>query len=112
MPGEIDRLYSYTRYDQLGRITEVGQIRNAQDSLEVNQSLTRNAVDLGNWFDSLEAYRGQITNTVYDLPYKTFVQDYNNLILVQRNLRNRVSYVWYSDTASASYNTAILLILP
>ena len=103
---EENRLYSYTKYDQLGRITEVGQVRNAQSQVSINQTLTRNNVELQDWFTTLEDYRGQITNTVYDIPYETFVQQYEKQLIVQRNLRNRVSYVWYTDTASASYNTA------
>jgi len=66
------RVSSYTEYDDLGRISEVGQFQKYY------------------WNGSAWIYRGksQITHTVYDEPYTPI----NGLYLTQSNLRNRVSY--------------------
>ncbi|HEY1201920.1 MAG TPA: hypothetical protein VGE79_13100, partial [Niastella sp.] len=100
-------LFSYTRYDALGRITEVGQVKDPAGS-QLNDNLTRNETALINWFTGLAGYRGQVTNTIYDLPYTGFGNVSSRLIVQQKNLRNRVSYMSYSDSpgVSAAYNTA------
>lgn len=100
-------LFSYTRYDALDRITEVGQVKDPAGS-QVNDNLTRNETALNNWFTGLVGYRGQVTNTIYDLPYTGFGNVSSRLIAQQKNLRNRVSYMSYSDSpgVSAAYNTA------
>ena len=105
-PTEENRLYSYTKYDQLGRIAEVGQIKNIEVSEPVNQLLTRDQIGLDDWLYNRTLYRGQITQTHYDEKYAGFAGQEANTLL-QRNLRNRVSYTSYTDTAAlAGYQSA------
>ncbi|HTE13351.1 MAG TPA: deaminase domain-containing protein, partial [Chitinophagaceae bacterium] len=79
--------YSYTKYDLLGRINEVGQISGNVTLL--NDSITRRANLLNNWFTTNNTKREQITSTYYD-------QATINLgVYMTQNkatLRNRVSY--------------------
>jgi RHS repeat-associated protein len=98
---EDNRLYSYTEYDSLGRITEVGQMSNTGANGAMTDVVSRNQPLLQNWLAALTSRRGQITNTVYDLPYPGFdgISD-TRLIISQRNLRNRVSYTTLTDTGS------------
>ena len=97
-----NRLYGYTKYDYLGRITEVGQIKDFNGSLMVDHNLTRNAATLESWFTARDLYRGQITSTIYDQPYTLFATTDDRLIVKQNNLRNRVSYTTYADTSGTS----------
>lgn len=97
-----DSLYSYTRYDSLGRITEVGQINNSGHSA-MNNSISRNQQTLEAWLTTLNNKRGQITNTIYDLPYPGFVGLGDpRMVITQRNLRNRVSYTTLTDTGTTN----------
>ncbi len=99
------RFFSYTRYDSLGRITEVGQIRDTSSKL-INDALTRNESMLSTWFTNLVKYRGQVTETVYDAAYLGFGTVEARLIIQQQNLRNRVSYMTYTDSpgVAAGFN--------
>ncbi|MCR6720412.1 MAG: hypothetical protein NVV59_08970 [Chitinophagaceae bacterium] len=96
--------YSYTMYDVLGRITEVGQI----EAEEMSQELTQNPLLLGAWFAENAASREQITSTYYDQKMDALC---DNSILCQTNLRNRVSFTTltdqaaHEDYASATYYT-------
>jgi RHS repeat-associated protein len=83
--------YSYTIYDQLGRIKEVGQ---KQITGMVNQSITQNQTLLENALNG-NGVREQITFTEYDFPY-TPLCDLNptSSVLCQQNLRNRVSHTY------------------
>jgi len=91
---ESDDKYSYTRYDLLGRITEVGQ---KPQSTPMTQDISQNKVSvnaLEDWILNEGGTREQITFTVYDIPYM-YVPNYDAALyplLVQQNLRNRVSY--------------------
>ncbi|OQP68407.1 RHS repeat domain-containing protein [Niastella populi] len=96
---EENRLYSYTKYDSLGRITEVGQVSNQASNGAMTDAVSRNQPVLENWLAALYSRRGQITNTVYDLPYPGFVNFGDpRRVITQRNLRNRVSYTTLTDT--------------
>ncbi len=102
---ETNRQYSYTLYDQLGRITEVGQIANA-GSVAMTDSISRKDTLLNAWLLTSANNKQQITQTVYDIPYSGF-SGYSPLPLVQRNMRNRVSYTSYTlGKNPASYNQA------
>jgi RHS repeat-associated protein len=93
------KLYSYTRYDTLGRITEVGQIKNTTSAF-INDGISRSQGTLNSWFSARSNRRGQITNTVYDIGNSLL-----NAELTPANLRNRVAYTIYTDTATiSSYN--------
>ncbi|MCW3094074.1 MAG: hypothetical protein JWP81_5143 [Ferruginibacter sp.] len=105
---ELNALYSYTRYDYLGRIAEVGQIRNINATEPVTNLLTRNNALTNTWFVNRNNVRGQITTTFYDSKYAGYTGSENSTIW-QRNLRNRVSFTSYTDTANLSgFNTATL----
>jgi RHS repeat-associated protein len=95
----VTSLYSYTKYDYLGRISEVGQIKNTVLADTIKDATSRNPSLLNTWLTSRDSLRGQITQTVYDLPYGLFIGlGADRLIIKQRNLRNRVSYVLYQDS--------------
>ncbi|WP_315823139.1 hypothetical protein [Paraflavitalea speifideaquila] len=81
----LDGKYSYTLYDPLGRITEVGQKPHTTD---MSQTISQDTTALKNWILTSGSTREQITFTVYDQPYVFGTNTY----LYQRNLRNRVSY--------------------
>lgn len=97
--SEINRLYSYTLYDYLGRITEVGQLKNGTSN-PIADSISRDASLLESWIDTSVNTKGQITRTVYDLAYVPFTS--GGAPLIAKNLRNRVAYVLYIDTVNAS----------
>ncbi len=85
---EADGKYSYTIFDELGRIKEVGQKEN---SIAMSQTISEDkhpTISLMNWILTQGGTREQITFTVYDLPHPTGLQP----LLIQQNLRNRVSY--------------------
>ena len=88
--------YSYTLYDPLGRIIEVGQKPNAANSM--TELISRDPVALNNWITS-GAAKEQITSTVYDIPYPGIAMSSGGVSgLYQANLRNRVSYtVFYNS---------------
>lgn len=77
--------YSYTLYDSLGRITEVGELTNST-------AITNSRVDavLSAWINGVASTKEQITQTSYDLAYSPVAPE-----LSQQNLRNRVSYSAY-----------------
>jgi RHS repeat-associated protein len=95
--------YSYTQYDPLGRITEVGEI---SSSASMNNGISRTAAGLGNWFANAYSSRTQITRTVYDVA-NSFL---SGEILTAVNLRNRVSWTALYDSSpeqsSGDYATA------
>jgi YD repeat-containing protein len=85
----LDKKYSYTLYDALGRITEVGQ----KPQTELPPTKTPDL--LQKWLAG-GGLKEQITRTSYDLSY----YDGKNTLkgfLEQRNLRNRVSYSMVFD---------------
>ncbi len=81
--------YSYTRYDALGRIVEVGEI---EDQAGTGPEPHLNAANYpGNW----NATRYEVTRTRYDeplvIPSVYFLQN------IQKNLRGRVASAMYYD---------------
>jgi RHS repeat-associated protein len=96
--------YSYTLYDYLGRIGEVGQVIN--QAAAMTQTISRNATSLNNWIAANASAKEQVTRTFYDnAPDPSLL---NNEIK-PRNLRNRVAYTTLTDgasTALAGYNYA------
>src|SRR5690606_14608061 len=59
-----DGHYSYTLYDDLGRITEVGQ---KPQTTAMTQNISQDETALNNWIIVNGGTREQITATVYDL---------------------------------------------
>jgi RHS repeat-associated protein len=86
--------YSYTKYDDIGRITEVGQLTSGTAMADAT---SRDKGSLDTWLANAAGTAEQITRTVYDQEY-TPVRYY----LVAHNLRNRV-------VRTCLYNTAFLL---
>ncbi|MBI1183057.1 hypothetical protein GC194_02205, partial [bacterium] len=94
-------IYSYTYYDALGRIREVGEIALGYpvdlDSLK----------DIGSYFKArfYSGFRSQITRSCYDAPLSTTVDG-----LMgddgQTYLRNRVAAVYYLTDTTADYSFA------
>jgi RHS repeat-associated protein len=92
-----DVTYSYTLYDSIGRITEVGL---KPQSTAMTQTISQSASSLASWITTGGGTRAQITGTVYD---QHECDTCFPTLMHQNNLRNRVSYVYtkslYSDLA-------------
>jgi len=100
----LEDQYSYTRYDLLGRIVEVGQ---KTQTTAMTQVISQDPEDLETWITTTTGgggIREQLTVTGYDLPYGYELypegvmghEGYMN----QRNLRNRISYSMVKDNAT------------
>jgi RHS repeat-associated protein len=89
----IDGKWSYTLYDDLGRIAEVGQ---KPQTTAMTQTISQDPTALNNWINVNGGTKEQITYTVYDLAYPAGLSYY----LTQQNLRNRVSYVYTKNLAT------------
>lgn len=85
--------YSYTLYDALGRIKEVGQKPQATG---MTQTTSQDDAALLAWINTNGGTREQITFTEYDIAYGTDAANPNGILygvqLNQQNLRNRVSF--------------------
>ncbi len=93
--------YSYTVYDALGRIKEVGQKTNANP---VTQAITQSEAQLNGWLSATGA-KDQITGTVYDDAYTPLqISTTANGGFYQKNLRNKISYMYGKKTESADLN--------
>ncbi|SDF49093.1 RHS repeat-associated core domain-containing protein [Chitinophaga filiformis] len=90
---KADRNYSYTSYDAIGRIVEVGQTNSTN---VITDSISRDPQLLTQWLSAAKGTNTQITRTTYDVPYTPLSQ----LVLSARNLRNRVAW-----TATYNNNT-------
>jgi RHS repeat-associated protein len=86
--------YSYTLYDSIGRITEVGQL---VSTTPMSDTISRVPTSVATWFATAAASRTQITQTVYDTAYSPFA---GSTELNAQNLRNRVAYTSYYNTAA------------
>lgn len=99
---EADRSYSYTQYDYLGRIKEVGQVKNTTANGVMTNTISRSVNNLENWIAALNNNKEQVTRTFYDVAYTPIATE-----LAQQNLRNRVSYTSITQSNSATaYNSA------
>jgi RHS repeat-associated protein len=95
----LTKAYSYTIYDVLGRITEVGEI---SSNTSMTDAISRDETGLANWINGAAATKKEITRTVYDLPYEAFE---GMELLTASNLRNRVSWTAvYNDAANLDTN--------
>ncbi len=91
-----DNNYSYTKYDPLGRIAEVGQ--KPQTTGSINQTISQDDIALSNWLNNTGGTKAQVTRTTYDIA----AGNVNPVPLTQQNLRNRVSYTQLFDTDPGS----------
>jgi RHS repeat-associated protein len=83
--------YSYTLYDALGRITEVGQINAAAVIItDVTDNTTRTESTWQQWLANNNSNRYQVTNTVYDVAATASIGPW--MLQDASALRNRVSY--------------------
>jgi len=86
--------FSYTLYDDLGRIKEVGEKQKGSGSV-MDQALSQHKDNLNAWLTTDGNPRREITRTIYDDAYAALCNNSGNPIanlLCQTNLRNRVSY--------------------
>jgi len=95
---ELIPQYSYTIYDALGRIIEVGEVTQATP---MASTYVGNQVDETAYLAWINAgAREEVTATYYDYPGS--LVGYNIPGFVQENLRTRVSIVTYEDTYDAN----------
>ncbi|HMJ48141.1 MAG TPA: RHS repeat-associated core domain-containing protein, partial [Ferruginibacter sp.] len=99
----IDNKYSYTLYDPLGRIYEVGQ---KPQTTAMNQALSQNLTSLNAWINIDGGTKEQITRTTYDIIATNLTGLSIPAPIIQQNLRNRVSYVqtFATDPGTASFD--------
>jgi RHS repeat-associated protein len=84
--------YSYTQYDSIGRIIQVGQLVSAT---AITDTTSRVEAALLLWENNVAGTADQITATVYDTAYTIM-----SLELAPSNLRNRVSGTMLYNTAA------------
>ncbi len=92
--------YSYTLYDDIGRIIEVGEIK---PSSALTKTMAEDPALLDAWLGS--GPKVQITRTFYDEPLDAIVNAY--FANGQENLRLRVATVAYYETGASIYSNAI-----
>lgn len=103
-------IYSYTEFDELGRMIEVGEI---EHTLQLTEAIARDTVEyilryagtnqLFGWLSNTSASKTQKVNTYYD--------EQNTGILAttelkQQNLRNRIASVTYDKDGTGGYESA------
>ena len=91
--------YSYSLYDNLGRMKEVGEI---YKTTAMSQSVTSDTANLNTWLNATT--KRQITNTYYDQA------DYNlidTIFFNPENLRSRVTHITYKEFNATSYDHAV-----
>ncbi|HVU99126.1 MAG TPA: RHS repeat-associated core domain-containing protein [Puia sp.] len=84
--------YSYTEYDTIGRIVQVGQL---SSSTAISDAITRSQSSLASWLTGAASSANQITTTTYDVANALISNE-----LGQRNTRNRVSWTSLYNTAA------------
>lgn len=98
--------YSYTIYDELGRISQVGQKPTTET---ISQTITRDKDELQRWLDRVDnigSVKEQITRTTYDVYYYNGQgQPALEPLFTQRNLRNRVSYTQVVPVEPGDFKT-------
>jgi RHS repeat-associated protein len=84
--------YSYTLYDPLGRIIEVGEKNKASGHDPMTQTISQDIIILSDWLAASPSEPNKnITKTVYDEKYGPICTDN---YLCQQNLRSRVSFTY------------------
>ncbi len=97
---KLDAKYSFTVYDVLGRIEEVGQ---KPHTTAMGQATSQDPVALSNWLMNTGGTMELITKTKYDMAYGEDAEPPMNILeglVKQKNLRNRVSYTLVLPSAS------------
>lgn len=99
------KAYSYTIFDALGRIREVGQLQN---STTMTVAIAFDQTNLGTFINAVS--KTEVTRSIYDLTSGSFPSSTH---FVQQNLRSRVSSIQYFPTlgsglgASGTYTQAV-----
>ncbi|MDP2174455.1 MAG: hypothetical protein Q8K70_00950, partial [Bacteroidota bacterium] len=88
--------YSYTNFDPLGRITEVGEMESATT---MTVALAFSPTNLANFINA--SAKKEVTRTFYDVPFGSFP---SSTQFTQRNMRGRVSSIQYFETLSSGAN--------
>lgn len=109
--------YSYTQYDVLGRIQEVGQVQSstAMDDVVARQSGNyyyfdnTSPTDYENWLSAVAASKRQVTSTWYDEEMTAVHADVTAAFGSggQKNLRNRVAAVQFDDDPTSTAISSI-----
>jgi RHS repeat-associated protein len=100
--AQTTKEYSYTLYDALGRIKEVGL---KPQTTAMTNIISRDTTSLKSWLTATPFLKQQITSTVYD---QAIVNTGVNANITQRNLRNRVSYTMYWEVENnPDWNSAV-----
>lgn len=94
--SRLGHVYSYTRYDSLGRITEAGQLTGGS---AMTDATAKAESSLQTWLTNAASTRNQITQTVYDTAYGPI----NGITLSQKHLRSNVSYSQVINNATDTY---------
>jgi RHS repeat-associated protein len=89
---KVGSQYSYTKYDIIGRITEVGQLTS---STVMADATSRDKGSLATWLQNAAPTAEQITKTSYDVEYTPILE-----ALKATNLRNRVAWTALYDNAA------------
>ena len=89
---QLTNLYSYTQYDSIGRIVQVGQLTSAT---AITDTISRVDAALLLWESNAASTANQITVTSYDSAYSAM-----SLELSPVNLRNRVAWTGLFNTAA------------
>jgi len=89
---QLNSQYSYTQYDTLGRIVQVGQLTSG---VPINDTISRNDSTLQLWIANAMPSANQITVTSYDSSAYAL-----QWLIGQRNMRNRVSWTGLFNTSA------------
>jgi len=99
--------FSYTEYDELGRIVEAGEVATKENEYEINDIGKLIKVSSNHDVDKFEGFRPtyQITKTIYDKPFEYFqsgdpsINDSSDFFesYDESNSRNRVTAILYDE---------------
>jgi hypothetical protein len=101
--------FSYSIYDDLGRVTEVGEADLSGTGITIDNDLTCEMTstahaDLITVTGAIPANNSQVTKTIYDEKADAF--DYNSVSVDLHNLRNRVAQTELDMDGDGSYESA------
>ncbi len=99
---EPNNSYSYTIFDKLGRIIEVGQLSSIPPIGSMTNTLAFDTINLAAWYDTYNSNKEQITKTYYDtkISSQTLMLTFFNSG-EQRYLRKRVAASCFYPTSSS-----------